>query len=284
MRNDASDLEFFCKYINSLMGFAFTPEKKYLIFSRLEKRLDELGAKSYKEYQKILENEPGEIDLLYNMLTTNVTSFFRESKQLDMIKLIVQNVCNKFENKKTIRCWSAGCSSGEEAYTLAMIFDESLRKGWDYKILASDINSEKLQEGMKGVYSLQRILDVPKHLRLKYFRYHQDKDLYEINPGIRNKIVFRKINLNDNFFIPSHIGFDFIFCRNVFIYFGASTRKKVINHFHHLLNDGGYLVFGACENLNISSDSRWKLIKSSIYQKIKQPPAVSENLLLGSHF
>ena len=251
------------------MGFTFSAEKKYLINSRLEKRIHELNIESYQEYQKILENEPAETELLFNLLTTNVTQFFRESKQLEVIKLLLTNHQQKIHpHKKNIYCWSAGCSSGEEAYTLAMIFAEILNDRCDFRILASDINIEKLQEGVNGLYPLHKVNDVPKYLRLKYFKYRKDLDLFQIDTWLRVKFLFRKINLNVNFFIPSHISFDFVFCRNVFIYFASSTREKVINRFHQFLNNSGYLVLGACENLNITSDKRWTLLKNSIYQKL----------------
>lgn len=270
LTREASDYEIaqICRLLNQRLGFNYTPQKKYLVQSRLHKRLNELDLESYQAYLDLLEKDPLEFNNLVSLVTTNVTSFFRESYQFQVLQreLLPDLLANNQKTKK-LRCWSAGCSSGEEAYTLAIVMNEALGAGWNLRILASDISIVKLQEGMTGEYPLERLGEIPRELRQKYFKQLATKpDCYQVKPGLREQICFRKINLVEKMDVPDYIKFDLILCRNVFIYLAHASQEKVVQGFYNLLKHGGYLFLGHSESLNFS-DPRWKSFKKSIYQK-----------------
>lgn len=267
---EASDQEIvqICRVLNQRLGFNYTLQKKYLVQSRLNKRLNDLNLDSYQAYLDLVEQDPAEFNKLVSLVTTNVTSFFRESDQFRILQeeLLPDLLANiKKDNK--IRCWSAGCSSGEEAYTLAIVINEAIEKGWDLRILASDVSTVKLQEGMAGIYPQERIEGIPKALRLKYFTQLKRKPgYYQVKPALRDQICFRKLNLIEAMAIPDHIRFDLILCRNVFIYLTPAFQEKVVNSFYYYLKDNGYLFLGHSESLNYA-DPRWIPLKKSIYRK-----------------
>ncbi len=270
LTREASDheIEQICRLLNQRLGFNYTPQKKYLVQSRLHKRLNELNLKSYQAYLDILEKDPSEFNKLVALVTTNVTSFFRESYQFQVLQReLLPVLLTNNQKVKKLRCWSAGCSSGEEAYTLAIVMNEALGAGWDLRILASDISIVKLQEGMAGEYPQDRLGEIPKDLRQKYFMQLTAKpDYYQVKPRLREQIHFRKINLVEKMDIPDYIKFDLILCRNVFIYLARASQEKVVQGFYNFLKSGGYLFLGHSESLNFS-DPRWIHFKKSIYQK-----------------
>ncbi len=262
------EIELICEFLNEKLGFTYGLQKKYLINSRLNKRLFDLNLNSYEAYLKLIKNDRTELNYFFDLLTTNVTSFFREDNQFIILQRELLPQFYKSLKTKKIRCWSAGCSSGEEAYSLAIVLNEALGQSWDIKVLASDISTRKLEEGMKGVYPGDRLQDVPVSFREKYF--FTDKNLkgqYKVTPELRKQIVFRKINLNQSFDIPVHIKFDIILCRNVFIYLGKESRQKVLEQFYTYLNTGGYLFLGQSEPINTFNNNSWSIIKNCIYQK-----------------
>ncbi len=270
LTREASDqeIEQICSLLNQRLGFNYTTQKKYLVQSRLNKRLNELNLESYHAYLDLLEKDPAEFNMLVSLLTTNVTSFFRESYQFQVLQReLIPNLMANNQKVKKIRCWSAGCSSGEEAYTLGIVMNEALGEGWDLRVLASDVSVVKLQEGMTGEYPQARIAGIPKELREKYFTSMKGTpDYYKVKPRLRQQINFQKINLVEKMDIPEHIKFDLILCRNVFIYLARSSQEKVVQGFYHFLKKDGYLFLGHSESLNFS-DPRWTFCKRSIYRK-----------------
>ncbi len=267
---EASDheIEQICTILNQRLGFNYTLQKKYLVQSRLNKRLNDLNLDSYQAYLDLVEKDSAEFNKLVSLVTTNVTSFFRESYQFQVLQheLLPDLLANIKTNNK-VRCWSAGCSSGEEAYTLAIVFNEALGEGWDLRILASDISTVKLQEGMAGEYPQERIEGIPKELRQKYFKQLTMKpEYFQVKPFLREQICFRKINLVEQMDIPGYVKFDLILCRNVFIYLTPSSQEKVVQGFYNLLKNKGYLFLGHSESLNYS-DPKWIPLKKNIYQK-----------------
>ncbi len=258
-----------CEYLNQQLGFTYTLQKKYLIQARLNRRLVELNLPSYESYLKMIRNTPHELSYFFDLLTTNVTSFFRENYQFQIMEReLLPAMLKSVVQTKKVRCWSAGCSSGEEAYTLAMVLREALGEDWNIKVLASDISVRRLQEGMAGVYSEEKLKGVPSLLREKYFEANPKKEgLFRVKPNLRKVVIFRKININQDLGIPNNIQFDFIFCRNVFIYFSQEAREKALNRFHHYLNPNGYLLVGQSEPIHFTNSTKWALIKNCIYQK-----------------
>ncbi|HOP74313.1 MAG TPA: protein-glutamate O-methyltransferase CheR [Bacillota bacterium] len=255
-----------CEIVNSRLGFSYGPEKKMLIVTRLERRLRQLNIGNISQYIQRLQDDPLEVNEFIELLTTNVTSFFREKHQLEIVNRTILPVLKAKDRK--VFCWSAGCSSGEEAYTLSMMFSDAFSGDGRFSILASDINVQKLKEAMKGVYSSEAVKDIPDNYFRRYFMpLPGEQESYQVRNELRRTITFRKINLNEEFDIPANIRFDIIFCRNVLIYFSKASREQLIDRFHAILNDGGYLVLGTCETMDVHRDPRWKPLKNSIFLK-----------------
>ena len=270
LTREASDYEIeqICRLLNQRLGFNYTIQKKYLVQSRLNKRLIELNLDNYQAYLDLLAKDPSEFNRLVSLVTTNVTSFFRESYQFQILRQeLLSDLIAINRGTKKVRCWSAGCSSGEEAYTLAIVMNEALGEGWDLRVLASDVSIVKLQEGMAGEYHRERIAGIPKNLRDKYFtQLKRDPNFYKVKSKLREQINFQKINLVERMDIPESVRFDLILCRNVFIYLSRRAQEKVVQGFDHFLKRGGYLFLGLSESLNFA-DPRWIPCKRSIYRK-----------------
>ncbi|HBG17609.1 MAG TPA: protein-glutamate O-methyltransferase [Firmicutes bacterium] len=259
-----------CKIINTNLGFKYDHQKKYLIVSRLKKHLAQLGFTTYRQYLEYLQTEPEEHSILFSLLTTNVTSFFREAIHFQYLKKVLLPHYRKVNTgPKKIRAWSAGCSSGEEPYSLAITLRESLGADWDIMILATDISAQKLTMGSKGgPYTREQVAMIPPHLLSKYFspEKHKEETLYRATPLLRQLVAFQLVNLLDQQALPQHIRLNLIFCRNVFIYMAEEAKNQILSQFYSRLYPNGYLFLGLSESLN-SSDSRWNSIGKSIYQK-----------------
>jgi chemotaxis protein methyltransferase CheR len=234
----------------------------------LNKRLIELKLDNYQAYLDLLAIDPSEFNRLVSLVTTNVTSFFREAHQFQTLRQkLLPSLIASNQRVKKVRCWSAGCSSGEEAYTLAIVMNEALGEGWDLRVLASDVSIAKLQEGMAGEYHLERLGGIPIELRDKYFtQLKGNPNYYKVKPELREQVNFQKINLVDRMNIPDSIRFDLILCRNVFIYLAQPAQERVVQGFYRYLKKGGYLFLGLSESLNYG-DPRWISCKGSIYRK-----------------
>lgn len=258
-----------CRIINTNLGFNYTSQKKYLIESRLNKRLLQLGLDDYQKYLALLQEDPLERDILFELLTTNVTYFFRESAQFDYLAgTVLPRLAGEKKGRKRLRCWSAGCSSGEEAYSIAITCLETLGPEWDVKVLATDISAERLQIGSEGFFQAAEMDSIPEKWRRKYFVPHDPEDgCFRVLPELRSRVVFRMANLLDEASLPGEVRLDIIFCRNVFIYLSKESRGRILNHFHLRLNSGGYLFLGHSESINTSSDTRWFSEGKSIYRK-----------------
>lgn len=257
-----------CQIINETLGFKYTLQKKYLITNRLNKRLSELGIEHYQAYLTLLRQEPLERDFFCELVTTNVTKFYRETIQFELLaeKLLPQLAETKKGTKK-MRCWSAGCSSGEEAYSMAITCRETLGTDWDIKVLATDINSAQLKIGSAGIYSTEKVDSVPKKWRAKYFLPHQSEHHFQITPQLRKDVIFRLANLMDINSLPATVHLDFIMCRNVFIYLSKEARAQILDHFYSRLNAGGYLLLGHSESIDPDFRHYWLPLGKSIYRK-----------------
>ena len=258
--------------IYSRSGIFFSDSSKYLLQKRLSPRARELNFDSFQKYFYFLQYDPraaAEFDHIFDLVTTNETYFFREPAQLDaFIEEIVPEILEKRPGKK-IRIWSAGCSSGEEAYTIAILLTQ---RGYfeksSFEIFASDINQQVLAKARKGVYRENAFRATTPELREKYFTKETDGS-WRIVDSIKNKVSFGRLNLYDQARV-SLLGYlDVIFCRNVIIYFDDSSKKVVVANFYNRLIDGGYLLLGHSESL-ISLSSQFKLrhLKHDmVYQK-----------------
>lgn len=261
----------FRKYIYEKVGISLSDQKSTLVKGRLNKRLNHLGLKSFRDYYDYLVSDLSgeELSFFVSAISTNVTSFFREGAQWKWLESYLPALVASKREKK-LRIWSAGCSSGEEPYTILMFLQHHLSdfEKWDIKILATDISHKILTKAMVGIYEEKTIESLSKTQLINSFsKVRSDNGIsFHILPHLREKVLFRLYNIvTDPFFFKNR--FDMIFCRNVMIYFDAPTRQDVVERFGSLLPKGSPFFMGSSESLTARNNS-FKLIGSSIYEKL----------------
>jgi chemotaxis protein methyltransferase CheR len=266
-----SDKEFnlLASYIKQNFGIHLPPAKKTLVVGRLQNFLMQRNIHSFSEYyDKIINDKTGEAaSALISMISTNHTFFLREPAHFSYFRETVLPYLARTVKDRDLRIWSAGCSSGEEPYTIAMMLDEYFgadKTLWDTKILATDISPKVMDMAQTGIYSNEALVSLPKHWRLKYFE-RVDEEASKVVSGIRTEVVFRKFNLITPVF-PFKKKFHVIFCRNVMIYFDTTTKNSLIDAFYNSLAVGGYLFIGHSESIN-RENSKFKYIKPAVYRK-----------------
>ncbi|MBB5021163.1 CheR family methyltransferase [Desulfurispira natronophila] len=263
------------KYVYEHAGISLSDQKMSLVQGRLSKRLRQLGLTSYKQYyDHLLEDDGGdELVFMIDAISTNVTSFFRERSQWEYLhRELAPLVASR--PHKAFRIWSAGCSSGEEPYSIAMFLHEKLPSHdiANCKILATDISQDILRRAMKGYYSSRNVEGLPRKYITKYFNKERtggkgDDVQYRIQPWLRQMILFRMFNLVYGNFSVFQNPMDIIFCRNVMIYFDMETRDALIARFAELLYPGAHLFIGHSESLTRNS-KLFRMVQPSIYQRI----------------
>lgn len=265
------DFDLFRRYIYEKVGISLSNQKSTLVQGRLNKRINQLGLNSFREYYDHLigDTSGDELGLFVSAISTNVTSFFRESAQWIWLESYLPALIASKREKK-IRIWSAGCSSGEEPYSILMFLQHHLSDfdQWDIKILATDISAKVLSKAIVGKYEAKYVEALPRDIALRSFeKVRGDTQMsYQVVPHLREKVLFRLYNLvTDPFFIKNR--FDMIFCRNVMIYFDDTTRHDLIGRFGALLPRGAPLFLGSSESLT-SHRETLKLLGSSIYQRL----------------
>ena len=242
-------------------GIYFSENSKYLLQKRLSPRARELNFESFQQYYYFLEYDARaekEFDAIFDLVTTNETYFFRETAQLTaFIEEIIPELLEKKSSRK-IRIWSAGCSSGEEPYTIAMLLTEHGYFGsGSFEIFASDINQQVLAKARTGVYRESSFRATSPEIREKYFR-EEENGSWKISDAIRNRVSFGRLNLYDGARVALLGHLDIVFCRNVIIYFDDASKRTVVRNFYGRLVDGGYLLLGHSESL-ISLSTQFKL-------------------------
>jgi len=272
-------LEYFIKLRNLIYertGISYEENKIYYVKKRLQQRMQVGGFEDIEEYIKYLKLFDGsgrEFQELINLLTVNETYFFREFNQLqlfgeDCLDEVVE--AKRRIGGTTIKILCAGCSTGEEAYTLAIIMREMLEdfRRWNVLIKAIDIDENVLVKARKGVYDSRSVKDVPPAYLKRYFTQPQPGQ-YVIRPEAKEMVLFEHHNLMDRRALRSEEGYDFVFCRNVLIYFDEVSRKQVVDRFYSLLNPGGFIFLGHSESLSrISSAFRIRRINEHlVYQR-----------------
>jgi chemotaxis protein methyltransferase CheR len=243
--------------------------KRTLIEGRLGNVILEKGFNTFSEYLKFVFSDPTkhEITKLINKLTTNHTYFMRESNHFDYFRDKVLPFIVLNNKQKDLRIWSAGCSSGEEPYTLAMLLAEYFgveKPLWDSKILATDISVKVLDIAEKGIYSEEAIEKLPPMWKMNYLT-KVGKESYRVDDKIKNEVIFRIFNLMEEKF-PFKKKFHTIFCRNVMIYFDQKTKNELINKFYELTEPGGYLFIGHSESIN-RAETNYRYIMPAVYRK-----------------
>lgn len=257
-------------YIKKHYGIYLKKEKMALVTGRLQNVLIEKGFQNFTDYYNhILSDKSGtEVTTLVDKITTNHTFFMREQDHFTYFKDKVLPYLKTKIKDKDLRVWCAGCSTGEEPYTLAMIIDEFFGKEkslWDTKILATDISNRVLEIAKGGIYSSDGIGMIPAQWKLNYFK-KIDNENNIITDQIKKEIIFRKFNLMEENF-PFKRKFHVIYCRNVMIYFDTQTKCKLINKFYDSLEYGGYLFIGHSESIN-RDDASFKYVMPSVYRKV----------------
>lgn len=270
-----ADKEFqrFSQFIQSEFGIKMPAGKKIMLESRLNKRLRALGMNSYKDYEDYLFSLKGlEIEMphLIDVVTTNKTEFFRESKHFDLLyqELLPAWLENR-QNNKSFSVWSAGCSTGEEPYTLAIVLSEFARNHpeFSFRVLGTDISNQVLDTAKKAIYAEDKLEKISLELRRRYFLRSKDRKrkVVRVAPEIRSLVSFRILNFMDSFDFREKL--DTIFCRNVIIYFERPVQETLFNKFCRHLVSGGYLFIGHSETLS-GMDLPLKQITATVYQKV----------------
>ncbi len=262
--------------IYNYCGLTFDDNSKYFLEKRLSNRVSMHQLRGFQEYYYYLmydKNRSEELNAVIDILTINETYFLREEAQL---KAFSEEILPELRDKKreegnfSLRIWSAGCSTGEEPYTIAtLILESGLFHGWDIEIFASDISHRVLQIGRKGEYGKSSFRSVGNEFIEKYFARNENDDKHRIIDPVRKLVNFGYLNLFDSSKIFLLGKMDVIFCRNVIIYFDHAAKKKVIDHFEGQLNKEGYLLLGHSESLiKLSTAFRLKHLKNDmVYQK-----------------
>ncbi|MFT5719550.1 MAG: chemotaxis protein methyltransferase CheR [Oleiphilaceae bacterium] len=250
-------------------GIVLGPQKRDMVYGRLARRLRDLGLTRVSDYINAVKSDQNEeVSKFINAITTNLTSFYREQHHFDFItKSLIPELKKTNLGTKKIRAWSAGCSTGEEPYSIAITFKESMDlQGWDLKILATDLDSKVLNKGQQGIYDIDRIESIKSNYKQKWFLKDQNHpDIVKVKPEIQELIKFKRLNLLEKW--PMKGPFDFIFCRNVVIYFNAETQAVLFDRYAEMLKDGGYLIIGHSESLD-RTNNRFRSIGKTIYKKI----------------
>ncbi|WP_313528393.1 CheR family methyltransferase [Anaerotignum sp.] len=245
-------------------------KKKQLIEGRLNSTLLSMGYDDFSKYVDFILTKATEkdIEVMLNKLTTNYTYFMREKVHFDFFINNILPGLVKNKKDKVLSIWSAGCSTGQEPYTLSILIKEFLGKEahlWDTRVLATDISQKVLLQAQKGVYPEESLKDMPREWVRKYFKRVENTDQYEVSPGLRSNVIFKTFNLMDP--IQFKIPFDVIFCRNVMIYFNQPTKDDLVDRFYDSTNRGGYLIIGLSETIN-KSGSKYKYVMPAVYRKI----------------
>jgi chemotaxis protein methyltransferase CheR len=251
-------------------GIHLSEQKREMVYGRLSRRLRALGLESFRAYRALLERgDSDELVQFCNAITTNLTSFFREAHHFQYLReeLLGSRAANARTSRR-LRFWSAGCSSGEEPYSLAMTIHEALSdvRRWDIKILATDLDTEVLGRGQRGVYEEERVRGLPAPRLERFFQRDGSgtSASYTVTPELRELITFRELNLMHA--LPMKGPFDAIFCRNVVIYFDKDTQRELFARIARLQRPGDVLFLGHSESLYRVSDE-YTLVGKTIYRR-----------------
>ncbi len=263
------EFQFLGSFMSKVTGIVLTEKKKDMVCGRLVRRLRALDLDSFADYCDYLKGDGAEeeIEHLVNAITTNVTNFFREPHHFDNLRdLVLTPRLSERPRQPRLRIWSAGCSSGEEPYSMAMTIAETLRPmaEWDALILATDIDTNVLQRGEAGIYPAGALGQIPNQYHRR-FTSPAGEDKIQMTDDLREMIRFRRLNLHENW--PMKGKFDAIFCRNVAIYFDKPTQRKLFSRYAEMLNPGGLLCIGHSESL-MGVSEQFEPLEKTAYRRI----------------
>jgi chemotaxis protein methyltransferase CheR len=264
------DFQRIVRLVKTHAGIVLTDRKRDLVYGRLAPRLRTLGINDFSQYCEILEGRDGDAEcrLLVNAITTNLTGFFREAHHFEFLaqEALPGIVKSASSGRRRLRVWSAGCSSGEEPYSIAMTLRKVLPDltRWDAKILATDIDTNMIRVGSEGCYERARGEAIPTEMR-RQFVHETKSDRIEMADAVKSLISFKPLNLFDPW--PMSGPFDVIFCRNVVIYFDKETQRILFDRFADMLTPNGWLFIGHSESLFQVCD-RFRHVGRTIYKRV----------------
>ncbi len=270
----SDDFNRLSEFVFEQSGIKMPPVKKVMLQSRLQKRLRELNITSFKEYADYVFSDEGQKNEIIHMLdvvSTNKTDFFREPVHFDYLNSqVLPEFISQNQLNYNLKVWSAGCSSGEEPYTIAITLNEFKNNNpkFDYSIIGTDISSVILQNAAAAVYKEERIENIPLELKRKYFLKSKDrvKKTVRVIKDLRKKTTYHRLNFMSDVYNMPDI-YDVIFCRNVLIYFNRETQEQVINKLCYKLKSGGYLFIGHSESI-LGMNLPLEQIKPTIFRRI----------------
>jgi chemotaxis protein methyltransferase CheR len=253
-----TDFRKIAELVHSEAGIVLTETKANLVYSRLAKRLRAIGLRSFRDYCTLIQGIDGndERQAMISAMTTNVTRFFRENHHFEYLQAhVLPGLLEGARKSRRVRIWSAGCSSGEEAYSIALTILAVMPEAvdLDVRILATDIDPEMLRRGAAGIYPVRQLGDVPLEMRRNWFKpvAHSGGNEMEVSPALRSLVSFRELNLLREW--PMKGKFDIVFCRNVMIYFDDETQNTAWGRFAAILQPGGTLCIGHSERILIGT-------------------------------
>jgi chemotaxis protein methyltransferase CheR len=257
----------FSRLIYDQLGIHIQSVKKEMLKTKLDKLMRQQGIASYDEYYQRLtrDGKPEDWVRFSDEITINKTDFFRENHHFEFIQKQLQNIMDlnpRIQKEGLIRVWSAGCSTGEEPYTLAMVLRETLPAAIQVKILATDLSHRVLVAAQRGVYNAADVAVINPYYLQRYFS--RQRDAWKVTQEIKDLITFRQFNLMEHF--PFQNKFDMIFCRNVMIYFDPQTQQDLVNRFYDVLIPGGLLFIGHSESLT-NKRHHFQYLQPTIYRK-----------------
>ncbi|CAH9054118.1 Chemotaxis protein methyltransferase [Pseudoalteromonas sp. CIP111854] len=260
------DFQGLSKRVYKACGIVLGPHKKEMVYSRIARRIRANGLTSFKQYIALVDNDSEqEFSHFINAITTNLTSFFRESHHFEHLSnVLVSEMIKRNSASKRVRIWSAGCSTGEEPYSIAMTIQGRFPTDWDVKILATDLDSSVLAKAQEGVYSARSINGLEQEELRKWFLKSADGESYKVKPTLQSLISFKRLNLLESW--PMKGPFDLIFCRNVLIYFDKETKDKLFSGYHRLLTPSGHLFIGHSETMG-KEHTEFINLGKTMYQK-----------------
>lgn len=268
-----SDFDAFSNFIYSEFGIKMPPVKRIMLQGRLLKRIRNLNMKSYGEYKDYLFSKDGQKEEIFNFLnvvTTNKTDFFREPVHFDFLKSNVLPEYTERGLREPFKIWSAGCSSGEELYTISITLNEFKKENTSFyfSMLGTDISQNVLEKAAKGIYQLNKVDIIPLELKKKYLLKSKNKEnqTVKVRQELQSNMSLKYLNLMDSSYSNINEKFDVIFCRNVLIYFDRATQESVINKLSSHLKAGGYFFIGHSESLT-GMDVPLEHIKPTIFRK-----------------
>ncbi len=264
----ASEFQAICKSVYRHTGIALSDSKQHLVYSRLARRLRHANMSCFTDYLDLIEHDATEREEFCNAITTNLTSFFRELHHFEHLAAVVLPALQRSKaQSRKIRIWSAGCSTGEEPYSIAMTLLETLGRmpDWDIRILATDLDSNVLATAQAGVYGQDRFEKMAQSRIDRWFVRDQQGEKLTANDELKRLISFKRLNLIEPW--PVRGPFDVIFCRNVVIYFDRPTQRQIFAQMAALQHAGDHLFIGHSESLNnISSD--YKPLGKTMYRRL----------------